>query len=154
MHRLRAFFFAFVLFAAPLCAARDLAIVVNKGNPASTVTVAELEKLLKAATQTWPDGKKVKVILTDPGSPDTKTLLQRAYKLSPAEIKSLADAHRADIQIVSFFGGIRGRKAEPNVSLGEVRVKLNGLVPIAQGKIPAVVLVVDHPGLEVAGGSA
>ena len=101
MHRLRAFFFVFVLFAAPLCAARDLAVVVNKSNPASTLSVAELEKLLKAATQTWPDGKKVKVILTDPGSPDAKTLLQRAYKLSPAEIKSLADAHRADIQIVS-----------------------------------------------------
>lgn len=100
MHRARGFYIAFVLFVATLCQARDLAIVVNKSNPASSVTALELEKLLKAATQNWPDGKKVKVFLTDPGSAETKAIVQRAYKMTPAEIKSLAEAHKAEIQVV------------------------------------------------------
>jgi len=38
--------------------------------------------------------------LTDPGSADTRTILPRACKMTPTEIKSLAEAHKADIQIV------------------------------------------------------
>lgn len=98
MHR--AFYTAFVLFVATLCQARDLAIVVNKSNVTNTVTAADLEKLLKAATPNWPDGKKVKVFLTDPSSAESKTIVPRAYKLTPPEIKSLADAHKMDIHVV------------------------------------------------------
>ena len=100
MYRVRIFFFALVLFAAPLVLARDLAVVVNNSNPTSTVTSAQLEKLLKAVTQNWPDGRRVRVFLTDPGSPETKMILQRAYKISPEEIKRFADAHKPDIQVV------------------------------------------------------
>jgi ABC-type phosphate transport system substrate-binding protein len=102
MHRLRAFCFAIILFlAAQLCLARDLAIIVSNGNPASSLTAAELEKLLKASVTTWPDGKKVKIFITDPASSDNRLILPRVYKLKPEEIKSLADAHKADIQVVA-----------------------------------------------------
>ncbi len=104
MHRIRAFYLVLLLLAAPLCPARDLAIVVNKSNATSSVTAAELEKLLKAAVQNWPDGKRVKVFLTDPaskqGPADIRMILQRAYKMKPEEIKNLADAHKADMQVV------------------------------------------------------
>jgi ABC-type phosphate transport system substrate-binding protein len=104
MHRVRAFYLALFLLVAPLCAARDLAIVVNKSNATSSVTAAELEKLLKAAVPNWPDGKRVKVFLTDPvseqGPAVIRTILQRAYKMKPEEIKNLADSHKADIQVV------------------------------------------------------
>ena len=102
MHRVRTFSSVLLLLAAPFCFARDLAIIVNKSNPTSKVTAAELEKLLTAATPNWPDGKKVKIFLTDPLSSENKTILPHAYnKMTPAEIKSLADAHKADIQIVA-----------------------------------------------------
>lgn len=78
-----------------------MAIVVNKSNPAASVSSADLEKFLKAATPNWADGKKVKVFLTDPGSAETRTILPRIYKMTAAEIKSLADAHKADIQVVA-----------------------------------------------------
>src|SRR5579871_4914324 len=77
MNRIRTFFVAVLLVGAPFCAARDLAVIINKSNPASTVTAADLEKLLKAATQTWPNGIRVKVILTDPSAADSRMLLQR-----------------------------------------------------------------------------
>jgi len=100
MHRVRACCIAFVLLAAPLCNARDLAVIANKTNSTTNLTAAELEKLLKAAAP-WPDGKKVRVFLTDPESADRKALLQRVYKMTPEEIKAFAEAHKADIQIVA-----------------------------------------------------
>jgi len=102
MHRVRAFSFLFVLLTAPFCLARDLAVVVNKSNPTTSVTTAELEKLLKAATPNWPDGRKVRVFMTDPASSENRMILPRAYgKMTAAEIKSFAEAHKPDIQIVS-----------------------------------------------------
>ena len=100
MHRVQAFFFVFVLLAAPLCRARDIAVIVNKNNPTASLTAADLEKVLKASAP-WPDGKKVKVFMTDPESADRKGILQRIYKMTPAEIKAFAEAHKADIQIVA-----------------------------------------------------
>lgn len=100
MNKVRAFSFALVLLAGPLCQARDFAVIVNKSNATSTVSAADLEKLLKAAVQNWPDGKRVKVFLTDPGTGDARMILQRVYKMKSDEIKTLADAHKSDIQVV------------------------------------------------------
>jgi len=100
MLRTRTLSLALIVLAAQLSFARDLAVVINKANAASTVTASDLEKLLKLDSS-WPDGKKVKIFLTDPSSAETKTILPHAYKMTAAEIKSLADAHKAEIQIVS-----------------------------------------------------
>jgi ABC-type phosphate transport system substrate-binding protein len=100
MRGTRALSLALVLLAGPLCHARDLAVIVNKNNAATKVSAGELEQLLKATTQTWPDGKKVRIFLTNPGSTDSKQILQRAYKLKADEIKALIDAHKAEIQVV------------------------------------------------------
>ena len=101
MHRVCTSCLALVLFAAPLCLARDLAIIVEKSNATSSVTGVELEKLFKAVVQKWPDGKRVRVYLTDPGSAANRMILQRHYKLTPDELKSFVDTHKADIQVVS-----------------------------------------------------
>jgi ABC-type phosphate transport system substrate-binding protein len=90
---------ALILLVAPLGLARDLAVIVDKGNDSSKVTAAELEKLLKVVQQEWPNGMKVKVILSDPTSSDASVILQRVYKMPPEKIKSFLDAHKADIQI-------------------------------------------------------
>ena len=100
MHRAPGVYLAIVLFAAALCQARDLAVVVNKSNTATKLTGVELEKLLKAGIQNWPGGKKIRIFLTDPDAPANQPILQRALKVKPAEIKNLAGAHRAEIQVV------------------------------------------------------
>jgi len=93
-------YLAIILLSTPLCLARDLALVVNKSNSATKLTAAEVEKLLKAGMQNWPDGKRIKIFLTNPDSADNRMILQHAGKLNPEEIKSLANAHKADIQVV------------------------------------------------------
>jgi ABC-type phosphate transport system substrate-binding protein len=100
MSRSSCAYLAIILILVPLCHARDLAIVANKSNAASNLTAAEVEKLLKAGIQSWPDGKKIKIFLTAPDSTDNRTILEHACKLKLEEIKSLASAHKADIQVV------------------------------------------------------
>lgn len=100
MNKVRACALALVLLGGPLCLARDFAVIVNKNNGTTAVSAAELEKLLKAGVPNWPDGKRVKIFLTDPGTGDARMILQRVYKLKPEEIKSLVDTHKTEIQIV------------------------------------------------------
>lgn len=134
---------AIVLLAATLCQARDLAVVVNKSNATTSVTGADLEKLLKAGTPNWPDGRKVKVFLTDPGSTDNKTILQRVYKMAPPEVKSLLDAHKAEIQVVGSDDLVMMMVSENPGALGIVNVysitsqvkvlKVDDKLPMEQG---------------------
>ncbi len=91
--------FALVLLVVPLSFARDLAIIVDKSNSSSAVTTIELEKILKTSLQKWPDGKKVKVFLSDPDSPDSKLVLERLLKMTPEQVRSFADLHKADVQV-------------------------------------------------------
>lgn len=139
MLRPRTFFVALILCVAQLCFARDLAIVANKRNGTSTVTAAELEKLLKLGTANWPDGKKVRIFLTDPGSVDSKTILPRAYKISPAEIKALADAHKTEIQIVGSDDVVLTMVDNNPGAIGVVNVySINSQVKVLKvdGKLP------------------
>jgi len=143
MQRVRALSIAVVLLAATLCQARDLAIIIHKSNSTTTVTAADLEKLLKTTTPAWPDGKKVKVFLTDPGSPESRNILQHVYKMAPAEIKSLIDAHKADIQVVSSDDIVLMMVSENPGAIGIVNVysitsqvkvlKVDDKLPMEQG---------------------
>ena len=46
-----------LLGMAVLAQAKDLALVSNKGNGLSEITMAELVKVCKAQVNKWPDGK-------------------------------------------------------------------------------------------------
>jgi len=81
--------FALVLFCASLASARDLALVSNRSNPVSALTVADLVKVCKAETARWSDGKPVTFVMRSPSSPEMKVVLAKVYGLSEAEVKSL-----------------------------------------------------------------
>ena len=100
MTRFLAVCLLFVLLVSALCQARDLAVVVNKNNKASQLTAMELEKLFKAGIQNWPDGTKIEIFLTGTDSADNAMILQRAFKLTPEEIKTSVAAHKGDIRVV------------------------------------------------------
>src|SRR5215469_1913959 len=142
MFRARTIYIALIVFAAQLSFARDLAVIVNKANAASTVTAADLEKLLKLSSP-WPDGKKVKIFLTDPNSAETRNILPHAYKMTAAEIKSLVEAHKADIQIVGSDDLVLTMVDNNPGAIGIVNVysinsqvkvlKIDGKLPMEQG---------------------
>src|SRR5215831_2042153 len=138
MHRIAALSLAIVLLAAPLCRARDLAVIVNKTNSTSTLTAAELEKVLKTAAPS-PDGKKVKGFLVDPDSNDQKAILQRVYKMPPAELTAFAEARKVDIQIVASDEIVLTMVDANPGALGIVNVySINSQVKVlkVEGKLP------------------
>lgn len=75
--------------SASLAAARDLAIVSNKTNTVSGMTLPDLVKVCKAQTNRWPDGKPVTFIMRSPAAPEMKMLLEKVYELSEAQVKEL-----------------------------------------------------------------
>lgn len=79
----------FILITASLAAARDLALVSNKSNSVSAVTVAELVKVCKAQSNRWPDGKPVTFVMRSPGAPEMKLVLEKVFEMSESEVGGL-----------------------------------------------------------------
>lgn len=72
-----------------LAAASDLAVVSNKANTVSAMTLADLEKICKAQTNRWPDGKPVTFIMLAPSTPEMKVLIEKVYELPVDRVKEL-----------------------------------------------------------------
>jgi len=72
-----------------LATARDLALVSNKANTVSALTMPDLVKICKAQTNRWPDGKPVTFILRAPSAPEMKMFVEKIYELPQAQVKDL-----------------------------------------------------------------
>jgi ABC-type phosphate transport system substrate-binding protein len=81
--------FIFVLLAASLASARDIALVSNKSNALGAITIPDLVKVCKAQTNRWPDGKPVTFVMRSPSAPEMKTVLEKIYGMSESELSSL-----------------------------------------------------------------
>jgi ABC-type phosphate transport system substrate-binding protein len=79
----------FLAAAVSLAAGRDLAVVSNKANSVSAMTVPELLKVCKAQNNRWPDGKPITFIMRAPGTPEMKLFLEKVYELPESQVKDL-----------------------------------------------------------------
>jgi hypothetical protein len=79
----------FVTASVSLAAARDLALVSNKSNSVSTMTMPDLVKICKAQTNRWPDAKPVTFIMRAPSAPEMKLFLEKVYELPEPQVKEL-----------------------------------------------------------------
>lgn len=82
----------FLWIASAIAAARDLAVVSNKGNSLQDLSLPELTKICKGQTTRWPDGKPVTFVMMVPSSPDMKTVAQKVYEATPGDIETLIAA--------------------------------------------------------------
>ena len=89
---MRPWFWTLILVAllGGTAAARDVAVVVNKGNATKSVALADLVKLVKGTTKKWADNKDVTLVLRDPGAAEMRTVVQKLYGMSADEVKALA----------------------------------------------------------------
>ena len=97
------FIFVLALGSSSLAAARDLALISNKGNTVHALSVAELVKVCKAETARWSDGKPVTFVMRSPSAPEMQLVLAKVYGLSQAEVHSLIASSN------------RGRSAHPPI---------------------------------------
>jgi ABC-type phosphate transport system substrate-binding protein len=118
----------FVLVAlASMAAARDLAIVSNKVNGVSSITLPELVKAAKGQTSRWTDGRAVTFIMRAPSAPEMKLLLEKVYELPESDVKDLISAAN------------RGRTAHPAIVIVDSDEELVNKV----ASIPGAIGVVD-----------
>ena len=56
-----------------------LAIVVNRSNPMSEISLADLRKLYRGQRSRWSNGRRVTLVMRDPGTPEREAILQTLY---------------------------------------------------------------------------
>jgi ABC-type phosphate transport system substrate-binding protein len=105
-----------------------LAIVVNRSNPLSEISLADLRRLYRGQRSRWSNGRRVTLVMRDPGTPEREAILQTLYGVDEDEYR------RAFLQSV-FTGEATGAPrvlASPN---GVLRFVFN--VPGAIGYVRA-----------------
>ena len=117
----------FLVASASLAAARDLALVSNKANSVSAITLPDLVKICKGQTNHWPDSKPVTLIMRNPSAPEMRFFLEKVYEVPEAEVK----------EIISTAN--HGRMGHPAIMIVESDEDLVNKV----ASIPGAVGVVD-----------
>jgi ABC-type phosphate transport system substrate-binding protein len=140
---------ALLAVSASLAAARDLAVVSNKANTVTAMSLPDLVKICKAQTARWPDGKPVVFIMRTPAAPEMKLLLEKVYELSEAEVKQListanhgranhpaivvADSDEDLVNKVASIPGAVGVVDVYSINSSVAVVKLAGKLPLEPG---------------------
>jgi ABC-type phosphate transport system substrate-binding protein len=82
----------FLAASLSLAGARDLALVSNKANTVSTITLPDLVKFSKGQTNHWPDGKSITLILRSPSAPEMKLFVEKVYEVPESQVKEIIAA--------------------------------------------------------------
>lgn len=69
--------------------AKDMALIANKANGVTEVSMAELVKLCKGQTNRWPQGKPVTFFSLNPASTEMKLVLEKVYGMSSDAVSAL-----------------------------------------------------------------
>jgi len=135
----------FVLVSASLASARDIALVSNKSNAVSAMSVSDLVKVCKAQNNRWPDGKPVTFVMRSPSAPEMKLVLEKLYGMSDSEVNGLivtsnhGRTNHPAILVVSSDEELVNKVASLPGAIGVVDVySINSSVAIVKvaGKLP------------------
>jgi len=74
--------------ACCLVQAKQLAVVADVANPATDLTTAELVKIFNVRTQSWPDGRPIKLVLRDPSCADMQLVLRKLLAMTPEQAQT------------------------------------------------------------------
>ncbi len=139
----------FLAGSVALAAGRDLAVVSNKSNAVSVITVSDLLKVCRGQTNHWPDGKSVTFIMRTPSSPEMKLVLEKLYELPEGQVKELvttanhgrvghpaimiADSDEDLVNKVASIPGAIGVVDVYSINSSVAVIKLAGKLPLEPG---------------------
>lgn len=138
-------FCLFLAASISLAAARDLALVSNKANSVSSLTLPELMKISRGQTNRWSDGKSVTLIMRSPATPEMKLFLEKIYEAPESQVKDIiASANHGRmnhpaVMIVDSDEDLVNRVASLPGAIGVVDVyAINSSVAVIKlaGKLP------------------
>jgi len=73
--------------AVPARESEALAIVVNRSNPLSEVSLADLRRIYRGQRSRWSNGRRVTLVMRDPGTPEREAILQTLYGIDEDEYR-------------------------------------------------------------------
>jgi ABC-type phosphate transport system substrate-binding protein len=139
----------FLAAGVSFASARDLALVSNKGNSVSIITLPDLVKICKAQATRWPDGKPVTFIMRAPSDPEMKMFLEKVFELSQPQVTELiatanhgranhpailvADSDEDLVNKVASIPGALGVVDVYAINSSVAVVKLGGKLPLESG---------------------
>jgi len=146
----RAFILALGLLGVSAWAgARDLALVSNKANSVTVMTLPDLVKICKGQVNHWPDGKPVTFITRNPSLPEMRLVLEKIYGMPKEEVSTLittanhgranhpaivvVDSDDALVQRVESTAGAVGLVDVYSITGGVRVVKVAGKLPLEPG---------------------
>lgn len=105
-----------------------LAIVVNRANPVSEISLADLRRLFRGQRSRWSNGRRVTLVMRDPGTPERAAVLRTLYGLDERE-------YRRSVLQAMFAGETSGAPKTLASDYGVLRFVFN--VPGAIGYVRA-----------------
>src|ERR1700739_424719 len=68
-------------------AEQSLAIIVNQSNSVENVSTEELRKIFLGERSHWPNGRRITLVMMEPGQPERETLLRDVCRMSEADLR-------------------------------------------------------------------
>lgn len=131
-------------FFAP-CFAHHMAVVVGKDNDVGNVTSAQLAKIFRSETKTWPDGAAI-VLVVHKDSPAETGTLEKLIKVNAGQWRAIVTAHKASIHLADSDADVlKIVQSTPGaIGLVDVRaidssvnvVSVDGKLPLESGYLP------------------
>jgi hypothetical protein len=94
----------FVLAGAADALAQDVAVVVHRSNPADTISMTDLRKILLTQQTQWPNGKKITVLITQ--------------SERPVVLKAVCGMNENDFNVHLMHATFNGDSADPPKVVG------------------------------------
>src|SRR5437667_11101535 len=85
---------------------KQLAVIADTANPTTNLTTAELVKIVNARTQTWPDGRAIKLIVRDPSCADMQLVVHRLLAMTPEQAQAFVQTRRGAIVLAGPAGTV------------------------------------------------
>ena len=64
-----------------------LAIVVNRENPVESLSMAELRTVFLGERSHWPNGRRITLVMMEPGQPERDTMLRDVCRMSESDLR-------------------------------------------------------------------
>ncbi len=138
-----------ILSTTSLVAAKDMALISNKSNHGSAITMPDLIKICRGQTCRWPDGKPVSLVTRDPASPEMRLVLEKIYAMPKEQVRALIDNanhgrtdHPAVVIVDSDQAVVRKVESTPgavglvdvySISSGVTVLRLGSKLPLEPG---------------------
>jgi len=123
-----------------------LGIVVNRSNPVENLSLAELRKIFMGEQTHWSNGRRITVVMLEPGKQERQAVLTQIYRMDDkdfnkhflqgmftGEIHAAPKTLATSTEVLKFvfnvpgaIGYVRGAEADESVNIVHVDSRLPG----------------------------